>query len=62
MADRREFLTPTDFETIVRLSKLYHLMRVSVHVGRENVHVMDMKTLKIRDINEVLCKQGSSFI
>jgi hypothetical protein len=56
MADRREFLTLTDFETVIRLSKLYHMTRLSVHVCRENVHVTDMKTLKIRDINEVLCK------
>jgi len=34
-------LTPADFETVVRLSELYHLMRVSVHVGRGNVHVTD---------------------
>jgi hypothetical protein len=45
MADRRKFMMVTDFETVVRVSKLYHMTHVSVRVSRENVHVIDMKTL-----------------
>jgi hypothetical protein len=38
-------MTVTDFETVVRLSKLYHMTHVSVHMSKENVHVVDMKPL-----------------